>query len=219
MKSTVDKKSGAKKGGVKKRKSASQRPQQVRIIGGQWKRSTLSVAEVEGLRPTPDRVRETVFNWIGHMIGGAWQNIVCLDLFAGTGALGWEAASRGAAHTTLVESSPLAVRHLKANKEKLHAEQVTVLQGDAFGVAQRLAESGGQFDIVFLDPPFHQDGLPRIMPLCVPILREDGLVYVESGEPLDGREGVAGPAWLAGWEIIRADRAGAVFYYLLKVAK
>lgn len=207
-----------KKKVVKKSGAGSQR-QQVRIIGGQWKRSTLPVADSEGLRPTPDRVRETVFNWIEHLIGRDWARMDCLDLFAGTGALGFEAASRGAAHTTLVETSPVAVRQLKAAREKLHAEQVTVLQGEAFGAVARMAGSGQRFDIIFLDPPYSQDWLPRIVPQCAAILKEKGLVYAESAYPIAGQEGESAANWLDGWEIIRSDRAGAVFYYLLTMAK
>jgi 16S rRNA (guanine966-N2)-methyltransferase len=207
------------KPGVKKSGGRHQRPQQVRIIGGQWKRSTLPVADVEGLRPTPDRVRETVFNWIGHLIGGDWRDMTCLDLFAGTGALGFEAASRGAANTILVESSPAALRHLEASKEKLHAEQVTIARGDAPGLMQRMVASGQRFDLIFLDPPYKEDWLPRILPACVPLLQKHGLVYAESSSPLDRFEGDEMPDWLADWEIIRADRAGAVFYYLLNIAK
>ena len=210
-------KASNKKSTAKKPRAGAPR-QQVRIIGGQWKRSTLPVADVDGLRPTPDRVRETVFNWIGHLIGGAWQQIRCLDLFAGTGALGFEAASRGAAQTVLVESSAIALRQLKAAKEKLQAEQVDVLHGDAVAVAQRLASQGQQFDIIFLDPPYSQDALPRLLPICAPILKEKGLIYAESAYPLDGK-GESEPAWLKEWQIIRADRAGAVFYYLLTVVK
>src|SRR3954464_6268242 len=87
---------------------------QIRIIGGQWKRTPLPVLDAEGLRPTPDRVRETVFNWLTHLFDGVWEGIDCLDLFAGSGALGFEAASRGAAHVTMVELGTAAVRQLDA---------------------------------------------------------------------------------------------------------
>lgn len=206
-----------KKSVIKKQGAGSPR-QQVRIIGGQWKRSSLPVADVDGLRPTPDRVRETVFNWLGHLIEGAWPQVVCLDVFAGTGALGFEAASRGAAHTTFIESNAAALRQLRAAKEKLHAEQVAILQGDAFATLQRMASQRQQFDIIFLDPPYSQDWLPRVMPMCAPILKENGLIYAESAYPLDEKD-VSEPTWLKEWQIIRSDRAGAVFYYLLTVAK
>jgi 16S rRNA (guanine(966)-N(2))-methyltransferase RsmD len=203
----------AKKGGARK-----SRPQQVRIIGGQWKRSLLPVSDVAGLRPTPDRVRETVFNWINHQLGGDWARASCLDLFAGTGALGFEAASRGAAHTVLVEWSPMAVRQLREIKEKLRADAVEVMQGDALGIAQRMASRGQQVDVIFLDPPYRQAWLPRILPLCEPLLKENGIVYAESEEPLALDRAAEIPDWLKKWDVIRQDRAGAVFYYLLKLA-
>src|SRR5437868_2301188 len=119
-------------------------PHQVRIIGGQWKRTPLAVLDAEGLRPTPDRVRETVFNWINHLLEGTWQHVRCLDLFAGTGALGFEAASRGASQVTMVESNPQAVKQLQAIKAKLKAEQVDILRGDARAVSESLTRQAPQ---------------------------------------------------------------------------
>jgi 16S rRNA (guanine966-N2)-methyltransferase len=107
------------------------RPHQVRIIAGQWKRTPLPVATVDGLRPTPDRVRETVFNWLEHLQLRRWDNRRCLDLFAGTGALGFEAASRGAAEVVMVEANAAALRNLQAVCDKLKAQQVVLRQGDA----------------------------------------------------------------------------------------
>jgi 16S rRNA (guanine966-N2)-methyltransferase len=190
--------------------------QQVRIIGGLWKRSSLPVADLEGLRPTPDRVRETVFNWINHLIGANWQRVQCLDLFAGTGALGLEAASRGSAQVMMVEASSAVVQQLEAVKSKLNAAQVTVVRGDAFRTAQGLAASGKRFDIIFLDPPYQQDWLPKILPACSPLLAEGALVYIESAQPLDQMASDNFPGLLDGWKIIRSDRAGMVFYYLLQ---
>ncbi|RJX31544.1 MAG: 16S rRNA (guanine(966)-N(2))-methyltransferase RsmD [Oxalobacter sp.] len=199
--------------------ASKQRSHQVRIIGGAWKRSVLPVAAVEGLRPTPDRVRETVFNWLNHLMDGAWSGLACLDLFAGTGALGFEAASRGAAETVLVESSPVAARHLNAIKEKLHADKVSVVQGDAPVVAARMAANGKQFDIIFLDPPYRQGWIERTLPTCVGLLKQDGVIYAESSAPLTGFHEGEMPEWLRPWEVIRQDRAGAVHYYLLKMAE
>ncbi|MEA5098201.1 MAG: 16S rRNA (guanine(966)-N(2))-methyltransferase RsmD [Burkholderiaceae bacterium] len=199
-----------------KQKTRQQPAQQVRIIGGQWKRTPLPVAHVEGLRPTPDRVRETAFNWIGHQLGGNWQRVRCLDLFAGSGALGFEAASRGAAQVTLVEASPEAWRNLETIKTKLDAGQVTIVRGDALRFAQMAAGNGQRFDVIFLDPPYQADLLPKILPLCADLLAEDGLVYAESAQPFDRRDGETAPEFLAGWEIIRSDHAGMVFYCLLK---
>lgn len=203
-------------------KPAAKRParkgltHQVRIIGGQWKRTPLPVLDAEGLRPTPDRVRETLFNWLTHLFDGAWSNVTCLDLFAGTGALGFEAASRGAARVVMVEANTQVVRQLEATKEKLHAEQAAIMRGDALTIAQNLLTRGGSaspgFQLIFLDPPYHQDWLPKILPICAKLLATDGLLYVESELPLDTE---MPPDWLDGWEVVRADKAGMVFYHLL----
>src|SRR5438132_8589761 len=110
-----------------RRSSALLPPRQVRIIGGQWKRSKLPVADAPGLRPTPDRVRETLFNWLGQDLTG-WR---CIDAFAGSGALGFEAASRGAASVLLVERDPQLVQSLRASQQRLAAGQITVEAADA----------------------------------------------------------------------------------------
>ena len=188
---------------------------QVRIIGGQWKRTPLPVLEAEGLRPTPDRVRETVFNWLNHLFDGAWQQRACLDLFAGSGALGFEAASRGAGEVIMVEMSAPAVRHLEMTKDKLRAEQVTIVRGDAVTNMQRMVGSK-QFDLIFLDPPYHQDWLAKTLPTCKSLLREGGLVYAEAEVPLLTD---IPHDWLNDWEILRADKAGVVFYNLLQCKK
>lgn len=211
-------------------KRPQRRPQplthQVRIIGGQWKRTPLPVLAAEGLRPTPDRVRETVFNWVSHLRDGHWEGVTCLDLFAGSGALGFEAASRGAARVVMVESHGGAVQQLEATRDKLKAEGMTILRGDALKMAQGLiTRTGeGQFDLIFLDPPYHQAWLPKMLPLCRRLLAPGGIVYVESETALaaagdsivSSTPGIASPAWLAGWDVVRADRAGMVFYHLLQ---
>jgi 16S rRNA (guanine966-N2)-methyltransferase len=186
---------------------------QVRIIGGQWKRTPLPVLDAPGLRPTPDRVRETVFNWLNHLLDGRWNNVACLDLFAGTGALGFEAASRGAGCVTMVESSLTAVRQLEATRKKLHADQVDIVRGDALSTAGSLAGRGSRFNLVFLDPPYHQQWLEKMLPLCAGLLEDGGLVYAETEQAL-GTE--TPPGWLTGWDVLRADRAGMVFYHLLQ---
>lgn len=194
---------------------------QVRIIGGAWKRTSLPVLDALGLRPTPDRVRETVFNWINHLRDGAWSEARCLDLFAGTGALGFEAASRGAQSVTMVDAHTPIIRQLEQIKDKLKADQVQLIRADALAAAQGMAARGQHFDLIFLDPPYQQDWLTRVLPLCAELLTEDGLVYAESGMPL-----VAGPYaenpmpdWFAAWEVIRAEKAGNVHFHLLKYNK
>jgi len=194
-------------------------PQQVRIIGGAWKRTPLPVLDALGLRPTPDRVRETVFNWIGHQMAGDWADTDCLDLFAGSGALGFEAASRGARAVTMVDTFGPAVRQLQEIKAKLGAERVQVVRADALALARDLAGRGQRFDLIFLDPPYQQEFLSQALPLCAALLNNGGLVYAESGEalPFSQEGGDAAPDWLAGWEPVRGDKAGMVHYHLLKL--
>jgi len=194
-------------------------PQQVRIIGGAWKRTALPVLDALGLRPTPDRVRETVFNWINHLRDGDWSDAAVLDLFAGSGALGFEAASRGARSVTMVDSHTPVIRQLDVIKTKLKADAVGLVRGDALAAAQSMALRGQRYDLIFLDPPYHQDLLAASLPLCAGLLKEGGLVYAESGSPLpfSPENGEPVPGWLAPWDAIRADKAGIVFYHLLKL--
>ncbi|MDB5792964.1 MAG: rsmD [Massilia sp.] len=190
-------------------------PQQVRIIGGAWKRRLLPVLDALGLRPTPDRVRETVFNWINHQLGGDWEQVDCLDLFAGSGALGFEAASRGARSVTMLDSHGPVARQLEVNKETLKAANVSVLRGDALTVARDMATRGQRYDLIFLDPPYGQDLVAQALPACAQLLKEGGMVFVEAECALP--VGDDAPDWLAPWEQLRADKAGMVFYHLLKL--
>lgn len=195
---------------------AKRAPHQVRIIGGQWKRTPLNVLDAEGLRPTPDRVRETLFNWLNHLLDGSWERVRCLDLFAGTGALGFEAASRGAGSVVMVEDNPAAVRQLLATREKLRADNVDIRRGDALAAASTLASAANdtsRFQVIFLDPPYHRDWLVKILPVCERLLADGGLVYAEAEVALDGE---TPPEWMNGWKVVRGDKAGMVFYHLLR---
>ena len=193
-------------------------PQQVRIIGGAWKRTPLPVLDAFGLRPTPDRVRETVFNWIRHQVDGGWDSLDCLDLFAGSGALGFEAASRGVRSVTMIDTLGPVVRQLETIKDKLKADNVRILRADALAVARDLAQRGQRSDVIFLDPPYQQDFLSQALPLCAALLKEGGLVYAESGAALPfGEEDGGTPAWLSGWQLVRGDKAGMVHFHLLKL--
>jgi 16S rRNA (guanine966-N2)-methyltransferase len=179
----------------------------IRIIGGDWKRTPLPVLDLEGLRPTPDRVRETLFNWLGQSLDG----LRCLDLFAGSGALGFESASRGAARVLMVERSGRAVAQLKANQARLAAKNIEIVEADALRLAASLPPDS--FDVVFLDPPFgDRSMLDRALELVVPLLTPQGALYVESGEFVAVEDVPA----LAGWTIAREGRAGAVHYHLLR---
>nr|WP_315394163.1 16S rRNA (guanine(966)-N(2))-methyltransferase RsmD [uncultured Duganella sp.] len=193
-----------------------QHSNQVRIIGGAWKRTPLPVLSAQGLRPTPDRVRETVFNWINHQRDANWADAQVLDLFAGSGALGFEAASRGARSVTMIDSNVPVVRQLDEIKAKLKADNVQIMRGDALAVAQSAAARGQKYDLIFLDPPYQQEFLERCLPQCTRILQAGGLVYAESGAALEFAPDAV-PDWMAQWEVIRADKAGMVFFHLLKL--
>jgi len=177
---------------------------ELRIVGGLWKRSKLPVADKAGLRPTPDRVRETLFNWLGQDLTG-WR---CLDAFAGSGALGFEAASRGAAEVLLLEQDAELVRSLQASRLRLHAEQLRIERADAIAWMAR-APAGG-FDLVLLDPPFDSDLAARALPLAGRLATGRGLIYLESAQAL-----IAPPE---GWRVFRQGRAGAVHFHLLQRA-
>ena len=185
-------------------------PANVRIIGGQWKRTPLPVLEAPGLRPSPDRVRETLFNWLAHFIPD-FSSVCGLDLFAGTGVLGFELASRGAARVTLVERNPALEAQLQRTKQKLHADTVTIVRGDALAFARDGREQS--FDVVFLDPPFDSGLLEPVLESAARLVSKQGWIYVESGAPL-GMETVAA----CGLRIVRADRAGQVHFHLLQRA-
>jgi 16S rRNA (guanine966-N2)-methyltransferase len=173
---------------------------EVRIIGGQWKRSKLPVPDAPGLRPTSDRVRETLFNWLGQTLDG-WR---VLDAFAGSGALGFEAASRGAQAVVMIEREAPLVDALRASQKRLKADAITIHRANALNWMTACAE---RFDLILLDPPFADELFDRALAAAVPLLAEDGLIYVESP-----RE-IAAPAGFTSW---RQGRAGAVHYQLLR---
>jgi len=179
----------------------------VRIIGGRWKRSLLAVPALDGLRPTPDRVRETLFNWLGQDLEG-WT---CLELFAGTGVLGFEAASRGAVRVTMLERHPRLARSLEAAKARLHAQAVTVVCADAL-VWLRSTPPVGQ-NLVLLDPPYHDRWLERLLPRMSPWLSLGGRIYAECEFTLTDEWLQANGA--ADLEVMRAAKAGQVHYHLL----
>jgi 16S rRNA (guanine966-N2)-methyltransferase len=176
----------------------NQQRNKVRIIGGLYRRRMLAFPDASGLRPTTDRVRETVFNWLGQELDGKR----CLDLFAGSGALGFEAASRGAAKVVMVEKSRMVAEVLKSNAAVLGAPGVNVVNADAL---QFLRKTQGQFDVVFLDPPFDSEFMQQVLPLLPPLLASGAMVYVE------------GRVWpdLAGWDVLRRAEAGQVRYGLI----
>lgn len=156
------------------RKPAAHAAHEIRIIGGQWKRTKLKVLDKAGLRPTPDRVRETLFNWLGQDLTG-WK---VLDAFAGTGALGFEAASRGAKDAVLVEQDSALVVQLQKLKTQLQAEALRVQRGD--GVAAIAQAASGSLHLIFLDPPFDAELFAPALRHCARALAADGWVYLEA---------------------------------------
>jgi 16S rRNA (guanine966-N2)-methyltransferase len=186
------------------RRAAIGVPHEVRIIGGQWKRTKLAVADKPGLRPTPDRVRETLFNWLGHDLTG-WR---CVDAFAGTGALGLEAASRGAGDVLLVEQDPDLVARLRAVQAKLGATTVKVERANGLSVLARLAPASA--DLIFLDPPFEANLYEKALAAAASAVAAEGVIYLEAPTAWDD-------AALAGYGLMRLRhlRAGAVHAHLL----
>ncbi len=174
----------------------------VRITGGQWRSRLLPVASVPGLRPTPDRVRETLFNWLGQDLTG-WR---CLDLFAGSGAIGFEAASRGAQSVTLVESNPRVCAVLKQQIATLGATQVELLRCDALKFAATVTQA---YDLVVLDPPYDQCWMARLAPFFERLVAPDGWLYLEAESPV---------AALGAFHAERKGRAGQVCYQLMRRA-
>ncbi|MGH6690965.1 MAG: 16S rRNA (guanine(966)-N(2))-methyltransferase RsmD [Gammaproteobacteria bacterium] len=175
----------------------------VRIIGGAWRSRLVHFAPRPDLRPTPDRVRETLFNWLGQDFTGK----SCLDLFAGSGALGFEAASRGARRVVMVERDPVVFRALTASRAALDAAVVELRRADAL---EFLRADDALYDVVFVDPPYRSDFWPRVASLLPRHLAPEALVYLE-------RATRAGPP--PGWTVWREGRAGQVAYRLLKRAE
>ena len=177
---------------------------QIRIIGGEWRSRQITFTDIPGLRPTPSRVRETLFNWLQNDIPGS----SCLDLYAGSGALGIEAASRGAKSVVLVERDNIACRTIKENLIKLKANQIDIVQNDVF---RYLTGDAKTFDIVFLDPPFGKNLAAHSCQLLEDKgwLSRNAKIYVEmeSGKNLS-------ESFLANWRLLKSKTAGEVGYYL-----
>ena len=180
---------------------ATARCHEVRLIGGMWKRSKLPVADAPGLRPTPDRVRETLFNWLGQDLSG-WR---CLDAFAGSGALGFEAASRGAGQVVLLERDRRLALGLNEVKLRLKADGVRIETTDALAWMARCPPDA--FELVFIDPPFDAPLVEPALALAARLVVPQGFVYVEAGHAV-------APA--AGLKLHREGRAGAVHFRLLQ---
>jgi 16S rRNA (guanine966-N2)-methyltransferase len=176
----------------------------VRIIGGDWGGQQLSFPDAEGLRPTSDRIRETVFNWLQFHLAGR----SVLDTFAGSGALGFEAASRAASRVLMLEKSKRVASVLEENRQKLGAEQIQVINRDAWNY---LSDADEQFDVVFLDPPFGKDMIEGFADLLEErgLLSDEAMIYLEM-------ESTLSPRLPSSWEVIRDKKAGDVRYMLAR---
>ena len=176
---------------------------QVRIIGGEWRSRRIGFPDHDGLRPSADRVRETLFNWLGQDLNGQR----CLDLFAGSGALGFEALSRGAACVVMVEKSCSVYEALRSNAGLLGAKNLQLHCADALEFATvAAADAAPRFDVVFLDPPFRSPLLEQALPLVAPLLRPGARVYVEGATAFEAS---------GGWRVLKQGRAGQVHYTLV----
>ena len=176
---------------------------QVRINAGIWRSRLLKFPDVEGLRPTPERVRITVFNWLGQDLTGKH----CLDLFAGTGAFGFEVLSRNAKSVTMVENSRVAYQSLIQNQSLLKAENCQILNQDALAF---LSENTQKFDVIFCDPPYNKAWLNKLLPILNQHLSENGVVYAEAEFEINSTDG---------WQVIKQNKAGNVYYHLLKYSQ
>lgn len=185
-------------------KPADKKLNTVRINAGTWRSRLIKFPDAEGLRPTPERVRQTVFNWLGQDLTG----LTCLDLFSGTGVMGFEALSRGAVSATLVEKSIPAYKALLENKALLNAEHAQILHQDALHF---LVQNKLRFNLIFLDPPYHQAWLQKVLPLLAEHLHAEGLIYVEAEFAIDSNQ-----VFAKDWQVIKQSKAGNVFYHLLK---
>jgi 16S rRNA (guanine966-N2)-methyltransferase len=179
------------------------RANRVRIIGGAWRSRYIHFFPHADVRPTPDRVRETLFNWLGQDLNG----LACLDLYAGSGALGFESASRGAQRVVMVERHPAVYKALERARAALNASWVELKRADAL---EFLRVHGGRYDIVFLDPPFRHADWPPMLTALAPRLNSGALVYVESAAPCEPP---------AGWTVRKRSRAGQVCFQLLQRAE
>jgi 16S rRNA (guanine966-N2)-methyltransferase len=180
----------------------SAKANRVRIIGGIWRSRLVEFHDQPGiaLRPTPDRVRETLFNWLGQTLHGKH----CLDLFSGSGALGFEAASRGAASVVMVESNRIAAAQIEKNRDKLGADMCRVVKADVIAFLDSHADV---YDVIFVDPPFQSQLLAGVLPLLAARLREGGVAYVESGASIAPEA--------ASLRVLKQGKAGASNFALL----
>ena len=181
-------------------------PSKVRIIAGQWRGRSIEFPNLKSLRPTPDRVRETLFNWLFPSIVGA----KCLDLFAGSGALGFEALSRGAAYTVLIDNNARVCKQLKEQAQTLNANNICIVHQEA---TQFITDNQDSFDIVFIDPPFNSKLASTLADMLLehPMLNNQAMIYIEM--PLSEKPNTS-ETW-RGWNVVRSGKTSQVCYLLL----
>jgi 16S rRNA (guanine(966)-N(2))-methyltransferase RsmD len=179
----------------------------IRITGGEWRSRLIQVADAPGLRPTPDRVRETLFNWLGQDLSG----LTCLDAFAGSGILGFEAASRGAEKVVLLERDRKAFLALRKHAEQFSSSRIETICCDAVNFSP--VDGAAGFDLLFLDPPYRQQWLERMAPRLPQLVKPTARLYVEAEAPLEK----LGLEW-GSWRVMRQGHAGQVFFHLLEQA-
>ncbi len=180
---------------------------QLRIIGGRWRGRRINFPDAQGLRPTGDRIRETLFNWLQNNI----QDAHCLDLFSGSGALGFEALSRGAESVTFVDQNSDVIKHLHITAEKLSAKNLTLIHDAIPSQSLTKKLSRQQFSIVFIDPPFHQGFVEKCCTWLIEsnLLSQNALIYIEAERELS-------PLPIpANWELLKSKFTGQVGYHLL----
>lgn len=198
MKPAAMKKTSTQHTAVKKSASANNT---VRISAGEWRSRIIKFPDADGLRPTPERVRQTVFNWLGQELTGK----TCLDLFAGTGVFGFEALSRNAKQVVMVENARAPYLALLQNQSLLKAERCQILQQDAL---QFLTHNHHTFDMIFCDPPYHLGWIDQLLPVLGQHLSADGVLYVEAEFAIETS---------AAWQVVKQNKAGNVYYHLLKL--
>jgi len=181
----------------------TQKINKITIIGGELRSRVIRFPDADGLRPTPSRVRETLFNWLGQTLHGR----ACLDLFSGSGALGFEAASRGAEHVVMIERDQIVFRALQDNLHNLKCTNVFLQCQDGLKFAQHDTQ---KYDVIFVDPPFQSNYLSKLMESLSQRLNENGVIYVECGTAMS-------PSPF--WQVIKSGKAGQVHYQLLKMPK
>lgn len=191
--------------------SSNQKKNSVRIIAGEYRSRKLEFPSIEGLRPTADRIRETLFNWLQDSIQGE----TCLDLFAGSGALGFEALSRGASHVDFIEQNTSAANSIRSNIARFGAKQARVYCSDAFEWLDRYTQDSKQYGLVFLDPPFKGEALVRAINKfeSANLLRDDGLVYIETDRQTIDDD------LPNNWIEIKGKKAGTIQYGLYNILR